>query len=66
MQGFPRTAVQSWGLIAWFAGALVGFALNTSSGFLASLSAPATFVVSWVVYSGLLATAKRTWFVRNT
>lgn len=54
------------GLVAWFAGAFVGLALNTASGFLASLSAPATFVISWVVYSGLLAGAKRTWFVRNT
>jgi purine-cytosine permease-like protein len=54
------------GLVAWFAGAFVGLALNNASGFLASLSAPATFVMSWVVYRGLLAGAKRTWFVQNT
>jgi hypothetical protein len=53
------------GLIAWFSGAFVGFALNTETGFVASLSAPATFVISWAVYSALLAGAKRTWFVRN-
>ena len=49
-----------------FAGAFVGLALNQATGFAASLSAPATFVVSWVVYRALLGTAKRTWFVRNT
>ena len=54
------------GLTAWFAGAFVGAALNQATGFAASLSAPATFVVSWVVYRALLGTAKRTWFVRNT
>jgi hypothetical protein len=54
------------GLTAWFAGAFVGLALNQATGFAASLSAPATFVVSWVVYRALLGTAKRTWFVRNT
>jgi hypothetical protein len=54
------------GLAAWFAGAFVGLALNNASGFLASLSAPATFVISWMGYSALLAGAKRTWFVRNT
>ena len=54
------------GLTAWFAGAFTGLALNQATGFAASLSAPATFVVSWVVYRALLGTAKRTWFVRNT
>ncbi|WP_217590917.1 cytosine permease [Burkholderia sp. GbtcB21] len=54
------------GLAAWFAGAFAGLALNQATGFAASLSAPATFVVSWAVYRALLGTAKRTWFVRNT
>ncbi|ABX14059.1 purine-cytosine permease family protein [Burkholderia multivorans] len=54
------------GLAAWFAGAFAGLALNHASGFAASLSAPATFAVSWIVYRALLAGAKRTWFVRNT
>ncbi|MBR8124606.1 purine-cytosine permease family protein [Burkholderia multivorans] len=54
------------GLAAWFAGAFTGLALNHASGFAASLSAPATFAVSWLVYRALLAGAKRTWFVRNT
>ncbi|WP_261528522.1 purine-cytosine permease family protein [Burkholderia multivorans] len=54
------------GLAAWFAGAFAGLALNHASGFAASLSAPATFAVSWLVYRALLAGAKRTWFVRNT
>ncbi|NTZ84993.1 allantoin permease [Burkholderia metallica] len=54
------------GLTAWFAGAFAGLALNQATGFAASLSAPATFVVSWAVYRALLGTAKRTWFVRNT
>ena len=54
------------GLTAWFAGAFAGLALNQATGFAASLSAPATFVVSWLVYRALLGTAKRTWFVRNT
>ncbi|MBU9607821.1 purine-cytosine permease family protein [Burkholderia multivorans] len=54
------------GLAAWFAGAFAGLALNHASGFAASLSAPATFAVSWIVYRALLANAKRTWFVRNT
>ncbi|KAG8151131.1 purine-cytosine permease family protein [Burkholderia catarinensis] len=54
------------GLTAWFAGALAGLVLNQATGFAASLSAPATFVVSWVVYRALLGAAKRTWFVRNT
>ncbi|MGY4727347.1 purine-cytosine permease family protein [Burkholderia pyrrocinia] len=54
------------GLAAWFAGAFAGLALNQATGFAASLSAPATFVVSWAVYRTLLGTAKRTWFVRNT
>ncbi|AJY18426.1 purine-cytosine permease family protein [Burkholderia multivorans] len=54
------------GLAAWFAGAFAGLALNHASGFAASLSAPATFAVSWLVYRALLASAKRTWFVRNT
>ncbi|AQQ33636.1 purine-cytosine permease family protein [Burkholderia cenocepacia] len=54
------------GLTAWFAGAFAGLALNQATGFAASLSAPATFVVSWLVYRALLGTAKRAWFVRNT
>lgn len=54
------------GLAAWFAGAFAGLALNHASGFAASLSAPATFAVSWLVYRTLLGSAKRTWFVRNT
>ncbi|WP_412022927.1 purine-cytosine permease family protein [Burkholderia cepacia] len=54
------------GLTAWFSGAFAGLALNQATGFAASLSAPATFVVSWAVYRTLLGTAKRTWFVRNT
>ncbi|NTZ09431.1 purine-cytosine permease family protein [Burkholderia metallica] len=54
------------GLTAWFAGAFAGLALNQATGFAASLSAPATFVVSWAVYRALLGNAKRTWFVRNT
>ncbi|NTY38762.1 purine-cytosine permease family protein [Burkholderia diffusa] len=54
------------GLTAWFAGAFAGLALNQATGLAASLSAPATFVVSWAVYRALLGTAKRTWFVRNT
>ncbi|KWF64783.1 purine-cytosine permease family protein [Burkholderia pseudomultivorans] len=54
------------GLAAWFAGAFAGLALNQASGFAASLSAPATFAVSWLVYRALLGSAKRTWFVRNT
>lgn len=53
------------GLTAWFAGAFTGLAVNQATGFTASLSAPATFVVSWVVYRALLGTAKRTWFVRD-
>ncbi|CAB3767028.1 allantoin permease [Burkholderia sp. MSh2] len=54
------------GLTAWFAGAFAGLLLNQATGFVASLSAPATFVVSWAVYHTLLGTAKRSWFVRNT
>lgn len=54
------------GLTAWFAGAFAGLVLNQATGFAASLSAPATFVVSWAIYRALLGTAKRTWFVRNT
>jgi hypothetical protein len=53
------------GLTAWFAGALTGLLLNGASGFVGSLSAPATFVVSWVVYRGMLISAKKTWFVRD-
>jgi hypothetical protein len=53
------------GLTAWFAGTLTGLLLNSASGYLQSLSAPATFVVSWLVYRGLLSTAKRAWFIRD-
>jgi hypothetical protein len=34
-------------------------------GAVQSFSAPATFVVSWVVYRAMLVAAKRTWFVRG-
>lgn len=54
------------GLTAWFAGAFAGFVLMNAPGFAQSLSAPATFVVSWVVYRAMLSTAKRTWFVRES
>ncbi|MDB5834947.1 MAG: permease for cytosine/purine, uracil, thiamine, allantoin family protein [Caballeronia sp.] len=53
------------GLTAWFAGALVGLLLMNFPGALQSFSAPATFVVSWVVYRAMLVAAKRTWFVRG-
>lgn len=53
------------GLTAWFAGALAGLVLMNLPGFIQSLSAPATFVVSWLVYRGMLTSAKRTWFVRE-
>lgn len=54
------------GLTAWFAGAFAGFVLMNAPGFAQSLSAPATFVVSWAVYRAMLSTAKRTWFVRES
>jgi purine-cytosine permease-like protein len=53
------------GLTAWFAGAIVGLVLMNVSGSLQSFSAPATFVISWVVYRAMLGSAKRTWFVRE-
>ncbi|WP_206999827.1 purine-cytosine permease family protein [Trinickia mobilis] len=53
------------GLIAWFAGAFAGLALNSMSGTIASFSAPVTFIVSCAAYGMLLASAKRTWFVRE-
>ncbi len=53
------------GLSAWFAGVFAGMMLTTATGFAQSLSAPVTFVVSWAVYRGMLASAKRTWFVRE-
>ncbi|AIO69121.1 purine-cytosine permease family protein [Burkholderia oklahomensis] len=53
------------GLTAWFAGVFVGMMLTTASGFVQTLSAPATFAVSWIVYRGMLASAKRAWFVRE-
>jgi len=53
------------GLTAWFAGALAGLLLMNMPGALQSFSAPATFVVSWLVYRAMLVAAKRTWFVRG-
>ncbi|CAB3795202.1 purine-cytosine permease family protein [Pararobbsia alpina] len=53
------------GLTAWFAGAIVGFVLMNGPDSLQSFSAPATFVISWLVYRAMLGSAKRTWFVRE-
>ncbi|MCX4160196.1 MULTISPECIES: cytosine permease [Paraburkholderia] len=53
------------GLTAWFAGALAGLVLMNVPGTVQSFSAPASFVVSWLVYRGMLNSAKRTWFVRG-
>lgn len=53
------------GLTAWFAGAIVGLILMNVPGPAQSFSAPATFVISWLVYRAMLTSAKRTWFVRE-
>ncbi|WP_186134913.1 purine-cytosine permease family protein [Burkholderia gladioli] len=53
------------GLSAWFAGAFAGLVLMNMTGTAQSLSAPASFAVSWIVYRGMLGSAKRTWFVRG-
>lgn len=58
-------ALNPGGLIAWFSGALLGLVLNAQTGFVASLSAPATFAVSVLVYAVLLRHARKSWFVRT-
>ena len=58
-------ALNPGGLTAWFAGAFAGLVLMNVPGQVQSFSAPASFVVSWLVYRGMLVSAKRTWFVRS-
>lgn len=48
--GHP-VALNKLGLGAWLAGTLAGFVLMEMSGFVASLSAPLSFVVSMLVYA---------------
>lgn len=51
------------GLAAWFAGAAVGIGLHLFGGAYAELSAPATAVAAFCIYTVGLSFARRSWFL---
>ncbi|WP_323122097.1 purine-cytosine permease family protein [Burkholderia alba] len=58
-------ALNPGGLAAWFAGAFAGLLLMNLTGFAQTLSAPASFVVSWLVYRAMRGAVERGGFVRE-
>lgn len=51
------------GLVAWFGATAIGIMLHSVGGAYAELSAPATAIAAFALYSAGLTVAKRSWFL---